>query len=149
MLQTRNCVDHFEKFQEKANLNWSITVFHTWNMLKIRIVLKLGLFHHLENFQEACKSQLVKLETRNPVKVKVTFIIVKSFRKQGSSNWSRILILARNMLFQSFEKFQEAGKSQKATICLERFSCCKQEIMIHSFGQQHVHFWSVWEVSRS
>ena len=101
-------------------------------MLKIRIVLKLGLFHHLENFQEACKSQLVKLETRNPVKVKVTFIIVKSFRKQGSSNWSRILILARNMLFQSFEKFQEAGKSQKATICLERFSC--------GFGQQHVHF---------
>ena len=103
-------------------------------------MLKLGLFHHLENFQEACKSQLVKLETRNPVKVKVTFIIVKSFRKQGSSNWSRILILARNMLFQSFEKFQEAGKSQKATICLERFSCCKQEIMIHGFGQQHVHF---------
>ena len=101
-------------------------------MLKIRIVLKLGLFHHLENLQEACKSQLVKLETRNPVKVKVTFIIVKSFRKQGSSNWSRILILARNMLFQSFEKFQEAGKSQKATICLERFSCCKQEIMIRS-----------------
>ena len=97
-------------------------------MLKIRIVLKLGLFHHLENLQEACKSQLVKLETRNPVKVKVTFIIVKSFRKQGSSNWSRILILARNMLFQSFEKFQEAGKSQKATICLEQFSCCKQEI---------------------
>ena len=109
-------------------------------MLKIRIVLKLGLFHHLETLQEACKSQLVKLETRNPVKVKATFIIVKSFRKQGSSNWSRILILARNMLFQSFEKFQEASKSKKATICLERFSCCKQEIMIRGFGQQHVHF---------